>query len=30
MDYLVTHQLLPIGVLTIMDASYDKNICIMF
>ena len=30
MEYLVTHQLLPIGVLTIMDANYDKIICIMF
>ena len=28
-DHLVTHQLLPTGVLTTMDTSYDKNICII-
>ena len=29
MDHLVTHQLLPNGVLTTMDISYDKMICIV-
>ena len=26
-DHLVSHQLLSTGVLTILDTSYDKNIC---
>ena len=30
MDHLVTHQLLPISVLTIMDTSDDKMICIVW
>ena len=30
MDHLVTHQLLAIDVLTIMDAIYDKQILVSY
>ena len=30
MDHLVTHQLLTIGALTIMDTIYDKHISISY